>query len=205
MAKNYWMITVRPDEFALIRGNGFRYHSMRASHKRKVQRIEPGDQILFYILERQYFGATAVVNSRNFTDGEGNKKKGTEEVWDFVIHLDPRTILGERQLMDARQMAFRLGYVRKWPPEDWNVAFAKTNLHLLPRLDFEFLEGEMRSVKDPRERYRRSRPAIVQKRRRAGPKIPKMVDMQEVQSETQDTSDQLPQMGQPDEQNASVP
>ena len=91
MAKNYWMITVRPDEFALIRGNGFRHHSMRASHKRKVQRIEPGDQILFYILERQYFGATAVVNSRNFKDVDNNRKKGTEEGWDFVIHLDPNS------------------------------------------------------------------------------------------------------------------
>ena len=40
-------------------------------------------------------------------------------------------------------LAPRLEYVKRWPPEDWPLAFFD-RLHLLPQRDFRLIEGEMK-------------------------------------------------------------
>jgi hypothetical protein len=54
-------------------------------------------------------------------------------------------VLDESQYIDALILAPRLEYVKRWAPEDWELAFWDS-LHLLPQKDYRLIEGEMRRL-----------------------------------------------------------
>jgi hypothetical protein len=47
-------------------------------------------------------------------------------------------------------LAPRLDYVKRWPPENWYMAF-QGNLHLLPKNDFVLIEEEIKKLKFGRD------------------------------------------------------
>ena len=96
--RNYWMIVLSPENFSILRKNGFRLMGLARSLKKRAQRMERGDRVLFYVL-----------------------------------------------YIDARDVSPRLEYVRKWTPERWPLAF-QGPLHLIPKIDFQMLEDEMRKI-----------------------------------------------------------
>ena len=59
MPRNYWMIVTTPENFEIMRSQGFKVQGIKANHHRKAQRIEPGDCILYYVGHERFFGATA--------------------------------------------------------------------------------------------------------------------------------------------------
>ena len=74
-----------------------------------------------------------------------------------------------RSFIDARQLAPRLDYVRKWPPENWHIAFAQSNLHILPKKDFVLVEEEMRRIKVNGSKRHPGGPAVFQRQVGAKP------------------------------------
>jgi hypothetical protein len=67
------------------------------------------------------------------------------------------------EYLDARQIAPRMLYVKRWAPEDWPLAF-QGQVHLLSSQDFSLIEHEMRRTADRRSRRREQpprRPASV--------------------------------------------
>ena len=147
MPKNYWMSITSFENFEITRKLNFTVQGVKAQQQRKIQRIEPGDRLLFYIRDRRYFAATATVKSQYYEDRSPLWKKEGVSDWAFRIRIQPEIVLDEEKFMDALQLAPRLDYVRKWAPEDWSMAFAQTNLHLLPKKDFLLIEEEMRKTK----------------------------------------------------------
>ena len=150
MPHNFWMINCNKQNFDITRGIGFSQQGLKAEYRRKVQRVEPGDRIIYYVSGARVFTATATVT------------KGYEEVrstpwikegktsWPYRIHIKPDVVLDQQQYIDAGLIAYRLEYLRKWPPEDWHMAF-QGNLHLLSKGDFFLLETEMLKLRDGRE------------------------------------------------------
>ena len=161
MPKNYWMVITSLENFQITRKLGFTAQGMKTQHQRKIQRIEPGDRILYYIGGARYFAATATVTSRYFEDRSTVWKKEGVSDWAFRVRIQPETVLDDEDFMDARQLAPRLEYVRKWPPENWYIAFAQTNLHLLPKKDFQLVEEEMRKVKANHSKSRPKAPVVL--------------------------------------------
>ena len=159
MPKNYWMVVTSLENFQITRSRHFTLQGLKTQHQRKVQRIEPGDRILYYIGGQRYFAATATATSRYFEDGSPVWKKEGRSALGFRVRIQPEIVLDDGEFIDARQLAPRLDYVRKWAPEDWYMAFAVTNLHLLPKKDFLLVEEEMRKIKG------------TSSRRRAGPLV----------------------------------
>jgi hypothetical protein len=43
----------------------------------------------------------------------------------------------------AKDLAYRMEYVRKWPPEHWTLAL-QGHLHQLPQKDFSLIEDEIK-------------------------------------------------------------
>ena len=160
MPRNYWMVVTGPENFEITRRLGFTVHGLKAHQQRKAKRLEPGDRMLYYIGGRRFFGATATVTSQYFQDDSPAWEKEGVSSWAFGVKIKPEIVLDEGELIDARQLAPRLDYVRRWPPEDWYMAFAQSNLHLLPKKDFLLVEEEMRKIK--RKRSRRSTQRQVQ-------------------------------------------
>ena len=147
MPKNYWMVVISLENFRITRKIGFNTQGLKSHQQRKAQRIEPGDRILYYIGGKRSFAATATATSRYFEDHSKRWEKEGLSDWAFSVHVQPEVVLDEREFMDASQLAPRLDYVRRWAPEDWYIAFAQSNLHILRKKDFLLVEHEMRRTK----------------------------------------------------------
>jgi hypothetical protein len=59
------------------------------------------------------------------------------------VRIRPDAVLEESDWVPAKELAFRLDYVRKWPPDYWTLAF-QGHLHQLPQKDFKLVEDEIR-------------------------------------------------------------
>ncbi len=152
MPKNYWMVVTSPENFEITRKLGFTVQGLKVHHQRKVQRMEPGDRMLFYIGCIRQFGATATIKSQYFEDRTPTWKPEGNSEWAFKVRIQGEVVLPNGNLMDVSQLAPRLDYVRRWTPEDWYIAFAQSTLHLLPKRDFMLVEEEMRRMKSGRSR-----------------------------------------------------
>ena len=155
MPRNYWMIVTTPENFDIMRSQGFKVQGIKANHHRKAQRIEPGDCILYYVGQQRFFGATARATSRYTEDSSPPWQKDGLSKWAYKVGIEPEVVLQKDEYIDANQLAPRLDYVRKWTPESWYIAFAQTNLHLLPKKDFQLVEQEMKKLTSRAGRNRR--------------------------------------------------
>ena len=153
MPRNFWMITCNSENFGITREKGFTIQGLKSQQRRKVQRIEPGDRILFYVYGIRRFTGTATATSSYVDNDSPVWRKEGSTGWPFQLQIKPEIVFDEPQYMDANQLAPRLEYVRRWIPEDWFMAF-HGNLHLLPKSDFLLIEEEMKKVKFGRA-YRR--------------------------------------------------
>ena len=150
MPHNFWMINCNNHNFDITRDLGFSQQGLKAEYRRKVQRVEPGDRIIYYVSGQRVFTATATV-TRGYEEVRSTPwvKEG-KTAWPYLIHIKPDVVLNREQYIDAGLIAYRLEYLRKWPPEDWHMAF-QGNLHLLSKGDFFLLETEMLKLRDGRE------------------------------------------------------
>ncbi|MQF48381.1 EVE domain-containing protein [SAR202 cluster bacterium AC-647-N09_OGT_505m] len=144
--KTYWMVTSSLENFHITRGLDFTIQGMMLRQRRKAQRMEPGDRILYYITGVQRFGATVTVTSKCTEDHKQIwRSEGKADDFPWRVEIKADAVLGDNQFLDAREIGPRMEYVRRWPPEHWPLAF-QGNLHILPKSDFELLEQEMKRV-----------------------------------------------------------
>ena len=138
------MVADSLENFRITRDLEFAMQGMATRQRRKAQRMESGDRLLFYITGIQMFGATATVTSKCFEDHKAVwKSEGKADDFPWRVNIKAEVILDEDKLLDAMEIGPRMEYIRHWPPEFWPLAF-QGNLHILPKNDFEFLEREMK-------------------------------------------------------------
>ncbi len=158
MGKNYWMVTISLENFQISKQMNFKVQGFKASFRKRAQRMQPEDRVLYYIEGIQKFGATATLTSAYFEDHKPIwKSHNGRDDYPHRVNLELNYILKEEDLIDASQIGPRLDYVKRWAPEKWPLAF-QGSLHLLPKKDFSLIEGEMkRLTKGPGGRRRRNR------------------------------------------------
>ncbi len=150
MPHNFWMINCNEQNYNITRDLGFTKQGLKAEYRRKVQRVEPGDRIIYYVTGARVFTATATVTRGYEEVSSGPWIKEGKTAWPYHIRIKPDVVLDAEQYINAGLLAYRLEYVRKWPPEDWYMAF-QGNLHLLSKNDFFLLETEMLKLRDGRD------------------------------------------------------
>ncbi len=169
MPHNFWMIVSNVENFQVTKDLGFTLQALKAQHRRKIQRIGYGDRILFYVSQARRFTATATATSSYFEDDSPTWQNEGSATWPYRIQIKPELVLDEEQYIDANLLAPRLDYIRRWPPENWYMAF-QGNLHLLPKNDFLLIEEEMRKLKFGRNHGQMvAEPLHQPQRRRRGP------------------------------------
>ena len=146
MPQNFWMIVCNADNFRITQERGFTLQGLKAQHRRKIQRVGVGDRILYFVSQVRRFTATATATSGYFEDDTPIWEKEGKADWPYRVKIKPEVVLEESQYIDANLLAPRLDYVRRWPPENWYMAF-QGNLHLLPKSDFLIIEEEMKKLK----------------------------------------------------------
>ena len=146
MPRNFWMITCNEENFNITRQMDFSRQGLKSEYRRKVQRVEKDDRLLYYVMGIRKFTATATVTVSYKEEDPGYWKNEGSATWPYLIEIKPELILDEEQYIDAGLLAHRLDYIRRWPPENWYMAF-QGNLHLLPKGDFFLIEEEMKKLK----------------------------------------------------------
>ena len=138
------MVADSLENFRVTRDMDFAMQGMATRQRRKAQRMEPGDRLLFYITGIQRFGATATVSSKCFEDHKPIwKSDGKADDFPWRVNIKVEASLDEDKFLDASEIGPRMEYIRHWPPELWPLAF-QGNLHILPKNDFELLEREIK-------------------------------------------------------------
>jgi hypothetical protein len=158
MPGSHWMIVMSPENFEITRERGFDVVGLKSRHRKKAERMALGDRILFYVAGSQVFPLTATVTSTFFEDHSAIwvSTERRPDVSPWRVQIRPDVVLHWYEHLDARQIAPRLLYVKRWAPEDWPLAF-QGQIHLLSSQDFALIEHEMRRTIDRRHR-RRERP-----------------------------------------------
>jgi hypothetical protein len=145
MPGSHWMIVTTPENFEITRERGFNTLGLKARHRKKAERMSAGDRVLFYTSHARVFPATATVVAGFFEDHRAiwrnNERK--PDVFPWRVPIRPDVVLEPYERLDARQIAPRLLYVKRWAPEDWALAF-QGQIHLLSAADFSLIEREMR-------------------------------------------------------------
>ena len=146
MPRNFWMITCNEENFNITRDLDFTKQGLKSEYRRKVQRVEKDDRLLFYVFGIRKFTATATVTASYKEEDPGIWQMEGSATWPYFVEIKPELVLDEEQYISAGLLAHRLDYIRRWPPENWYMAF-QGNLHLLPKGDFFLIEEEMKKLK----------------------------------------------------------
>lgn len=150
MPRNFWMIICNEENFNITRELDFTRQALKSEYRRKVQRVEKDDRLLYYVSGIRKFTATATVTASYQEVDSGLWRNEGSATWPYLIEIKPELVLDEAQYITAGLLAHRLDYIRRWPPENWYMAF-QGNLHLLPKGDFFLIEEEMKKLKFGRE------------------------------------------------------
>jgi len=140
----YWMIVTSPDNFRKSREHGFGIQGLKSRHRKRAEAMRAGDRMLYYVTGRMAFAATATLSSQMFEDHSHIwRSSRREEDYPWRVQMRPEHVLEETEWVLAKELAYRLEYVRKWPPEHWTLAF-QGHVHQLPQKDFKLIEDEIR-------------------------------------------------------------
>jgi hypothetical protein len=140
----YWMVVSSPENFRKTRDHGFSAQGIKARHRRRVEVMRAGDRLLYYINGRMAFAGTATLTSPMYEEHSMIwRSVRFEEDYPWRVRLRPDVVLDEPDWVPAKDLAYRLDYVRKWPPEHWTLAF-QGHLHQLAQKDFKLIEDELR-------------------------------------------------------------
>jgi hypothetical protein len=142
MPKSYWMVVLSPDNFKIARQRGFDMIGLWGQHRKKVQRMEPGDRVLLYVSHWRCFTAASTVTAPFVEDHTPIWKSEGGSDFPFRVAIKPDVVLQESQYIYAYHIAPRMDYTRRWVPEDWHLAF-HGSLHLISKLDFHLIYDEM--------------------------------------------------------------
>ncbi|MFQ6019363.1 MAG: EVE domain-containing protein [Dehalococcoidia bacterium] len=146
---NYWIVVGSEENLRIARSRGFDMFGFKSSRRREASQMRPGDKLIFYLTGIMKFGGVATVTSEQFEDhtrvfkSEKPARPGKpSEDYPFRVRVQPDTILEREQYLDVKEIAPRLEYPKKWPPEHWRLAF-QGNLHRIPESDYRLIVREM--------------------------------------------------------------
>lgn len=138
----YWIVVGSPDNFERTAELGFTVQGLKSRHRKKAERMKPGDKIVYYITGRKAFGGIATIESPYFESHEriwtsGDAKKAAED-YPFRVEISPDLILPLDKAIPAEPVARQMTYVAKWPAKNWTLAF-QGNVHEIGEEDYRLI------------------------------------------------------------------
>lgn len=145
-ARKNWIIVGSPDNFERTEELGFTIQGIKSRHKRKAEKMAPGDRFAWYITGLKAFAGTATITSFFFEDHEKiwssvDPKKAAED-YPYRVKIEPDVILGLEKATPAEPIARRMVYATKWPAANWTLAF-QGNVHEISDEDFELIRRDV--------------------------------------------------------------
>lgn len=145
----YWIIVGSPENFARTRELGFTIQGIKSRHRKKAERMKPGDKIVYYVTGLKQFAGISTITSPYFESHEpiwrSSNAKKAEEDYPFRVYIEPDVILDEGHYIDAEPVARQMAYVAKWPAANWTLAF-QGNVHEIGEDDFALIRDAIAGV-----------------------------------------------------------
>jgi hypothetical protein len=147
---SYWIIVGSPDNFAKTRARGFTVQGIKSRHRKKAERMKPGDKLVWYLTGVKAFGGVATITSPYFESHEriwqsGDPKKDAED-YPFRVEIAADVVLDEPEWVAAEPIARQMAYVSKWPAGNWTLAF-QGNVHVIDESDFAIIQSAIAAKK----------------------------------------------------------
>jgi len=140
----YWIIVGSPENFARTRALDFAMQGIKSRHRKKAERMKPGDRIVYYLTGLKAFAGISKITSPYFESHEriwssGDPKKDSED-YPFRVHTEPDIVIAEGDYIPAEPIAREMTYVAKWPAANWTLAF-QGNVHEIGQTDFDLIRN----------------------------------------------------------------
>ena len=141
-----WIVVGSPDNFGRSADLGFIVQGFKSRHRKKVERMAPGDKLIFYLTGRKAFAAISTIESAFFESHErvwesGDPKKAAED-YPFRVRTAPDLVLAESDYVPAEALARQMIYAQRWPAEHWTLAF-QGNLHAIGDEDYRLIRAAL--------------------------------------------------------------
>ncbi|MDQ3540596.1 MAG: EVE domain-containing protein [Chloroflexota bacterium] len=138
----YWIVVSSVDNWQRTVDRGFTIQGLKSRHRKKAERMRPGDKIVYYVTGIKAFAGITTITSPYFESDEpiwvsGNAKKAGEP-YPFRVRIEPDLALAREDFVPAEGLARRMTYASKWPAEHWTLAF-QGNVHLIPEEDYTLI------------------------------------------------------------------
>lgn len=145
MANNYWMIVQTEENYKITLDRGFDLVGLTKRQRKRAQRMEPEDRVLFYISGLRKWAASAYIESECFEDDEiiWQSIGSRDERYPYRAKIRKGISLKPNKYINGLELGPTLEYTKRWSPKLWYLAFVDT-IHLLPQRDFNLIENEMR-------------------------------------------------------------
>jgi|TARA_B110000438_G_C15761894_1_gene627707 hypothetical protein len=131
----YWIISLTLDQYFKNIGKKKKVQEFSISQKKKVQRMNKGDQFIYYLNDENKFIAVSELRSEDF-------EIITDEA--LIIKIRKVASLALTNCVDADQIGPRLEYVKRWAPERWRLAMVGS-LHIISRNDYDLIRTSIES------------------------------------------------------------
>jgi EVE domain len=147
-APTYWIIVGSIDNFRRSADLGFSVQGLKSRHRKKAERMKPGDKIIYYVTGIKAFAGIATITSDYFESHDqiwksGDPKKDAED-YPFRVKIESDVILPEADFVSAEDVARKMTYVSKWPAENWTLAF-QGNVHEIGEGDYALIRQAIES------------------------------------------------------------
>jgi hypothetical protein len=150
------MFVQTEQNFQITKNMNFKLHGLGAKYRRRADRMQPDDNVLYYVSGTKRWTALATIRSKAFEDRSplwSPTHRG--EDFRYRVKMAPRLVLDDDEAIEALMLAPRLEYLKRWAPELWPLAFIDS-VHLLPQRDFRLIETEMKRIDEQSKKRRRS-------------------------------------------------
>lgn len=141
MSATYWLLVGTPENYAKTAALGWSLAGLKHRHRKKAERMRPGDKIIFYLTQVKAFGSIVTITSPYFEETTPlwrSEKPG--ELYPFRVRTEPDIIVSIDEALPAERIVADLEYPRRWPAEHWPLAF-QGNVHVLNEHDYQRLRA----------------------------------------------------------------
>ena len=123
MPERTWILTGSPENYAATRKLGFTLIGMKERRRRMAESMLSGDRIVLYLTRVKAFAGSLRLTSDMFEDRTPvwPGKPGNPDPYPWRFEAEPELVLDD--FLPAEEIAGRLEHVRKWPAENWTLAF----------------------------------------------------------------------------------
>ncbi len=141
-APTYWIVVGSPENYTRSRELGYSQQGIKSRHRKKAERMRPGDKLVYYLTGIKAFGGVSTITSEFYEShvriwASGDPKKA-EEDYPFRVKTEPDVVLSVEDAVPAEPIARQMTYVQKWPAANWTLAF-QGNVHVIDKSDFELI------------------------------------------------------------------